>query len=182
MPVLRNPKREAYCLERVKGRTQPDAYIIAGYQAKSQAVAEAAASRLEKDPEILTRIEELRAKVLPALNKMLELKADRAVLDRAWVLERLMKNARIAMGEENVKLTLRKRGSGGDDDTTSTVEITDRDAQAANKALELLGKTNELRLWIEQVESGGAGDFDRMSTEELRAFVYGGEVEAGTKH
>jgi phage terminase small subunit len=175
MPVLKNQKRETYCLERVKGRTQPEAYIIAGYQAKTQQVAEAAASRLERDPEVLNRIEELRAKVLPTLNKMLELKGEKAVLDRAWVLERLMRNARIAMGEETVKLTLRRpssrKGGGEESNATETLEISDRDAQAANKALELLGKTNELRMWVDQVERGSAGDFSRMTDEELRAFL-----------
>jgi len=77
--------------------------------------------------------------VLPTLNKMFELKGEKAVLDRAWVLERLMRNARIAMGEETVKLTLRKPNSrmGGEDgeSATETLEVTDRDAQAANKAL-----------------------------------------------
>ena len=97
------------------------------------------------------------------------------MLDRAWVLERLMRNARIAMGEETVKLTLRKPNSrmGGEDgeSATETLEVTDRDAQAANKALELLGKTNELRMWVDQVEHGSTNEFSRMSEEELRAFI-----------
>ena len=175
MPVLKNQKREAYCLERVKGRAQYEAYVIAGFKAKNRAVVDAAASRLEKDPEVLNRIEELQAKVLPTLNKMFELKGEKAVLDRAWVLERLMRNARIAMGEETVKLTLRKPNSrkGGEDgeSATETLELTDRDAQAANKALELLGKTNELRMWVDQVEHGSANEFERMTDEELRAFI-----------
>src|SRR5262249_40012365 len=146
-----------------------------GFKAKNRAVADAAASRLEKDPEILNRIEELQAKVLPTLNKMLELKAENAVLDGAWVLERVMRNARIAMGEETVKLTLRKpnsrKGSEADASATQTLELSDRDAQAANKALELLGKTAELRMWVDQVEHGSADEFSRMSEEELRAFI-----------
>ena len=86
-----------------------------------------------------------------------------------------MRNARIAMGEETVKLTLRKPNSrkGGEEDAgaTETLELSDRDAQAANKALELLGKTAELRMWVDQVEHGSADEFSRMSEEELRAFI-----------
>jgi hypothetical protein len=41
--------------------------------------------------DVLNRIEELRAKVLPTLNKMAELKGEQAVLDRAWVIENVMK-------------------------------------------------------------------------------------------
>lgn len=175
MPILTNKKREAYCLERVRGRTQTDAYIVAGFQVKSPQVAEAAACRLEKDPEVLNRIEELRAKVLPKLNKMAELKAEQVVLSRAWVIEKLIQNARIALGEVPVRLTLRSTlsqpNNGADQPETVTVEVSDRDAAAANKALELLGKTPELRMWVEQVEHGRAGDFSKMSDEELDAFL-----------
>ena len=44
-------------------------------------------------------------------------------------------------------------------------------------------KRGELRrFYIKQVEQGTAGEFDRMSLEELREFVYGDTAEAGTKH
>jgi hypothetical protein len=39
------------------------------------------------------------------------------------------------------------------------------------RAEELRGQLN--RVYVKQVESGDAGDFSRMSTEELRAYVYG---------
>jgi hypothetical protein len=83
-----------------------------------------------------------------------------------------MRNARIAMGEETVKLTLRKPNSrkGGEDgeSATETLEVTDRDAQAANKAL---GQDEELRMWVDQVEYGSANELERMTDEELRAFI-----------
>ena len=73
-------------------------------------------------------------------------------------------------------MTLRKPNShkGADDNVdsaTETIEVSDRDSQAANKALELLGKTNELRMWVDQVEQGSADEFERMTDEELRAFI-----------
>jgi hypothetical protein len=42
---------------------------------------------------------------------------------------------------------------------------------AAIRAVELRGQLK--RFYVKQVESGDAGDFSRMSTEELRAYVYG---------
>jgi hypothetical protein len=36
--------------------------------------------------------------------------------------------------------------------------------------------------YVKQIETGGAGEFDRMSDEELRAFVYGNEKPAKSKH
>jgi hypothetical protein len=41
----------------------------------------------------------------------------------------------------------------------------------ANKALELLGTTAELRLWVEQIEARGADDLSRMYDEALEAFI-----------
>jgi hypothetical protein len=41
----------------------------------------------------------------------------------------------------------------------------------------------ELRgFYVKQIETGGAGEFDRMTGEELRAFVYGNEKPAKSKH
>jgi hypothetical protein len=44
-------------------------------------------------------------------------------------------------------------------------------ASAAIRAEELRGQLR--RFYVKQVESGDVGDFSRMSTEELRAYVYG---------
>ncbi len=146
MPSLTNVQHERFCQELLKGNTIGGAYIAAGYKAKSNSIASAAGNRLLKNVKISARLEELRGKA-----------ADKAVLDRAWVIDRLMRNARIALGEETV--VVRK----GEDET----EVTLRDAAAANKALELLGKLPELALFIERTEVGKPGDFDRMSDAEL---------------
>jgi hypothetical protein len=50
---------------------------------------------------------------------------------------------------------------------------------AAIRAEELRGQLR--RFYVKQVESGEAGDFSRMSDEELRAYVYG-QDEKTTKH
>lgn len=48
---------------------------------------------------------------------------------------------------------------------------------AAIKANELLGK--ELGMFVERSESGRPGDFERMSTDELRDYVAGGAAGRG---
>ncbi len=88
-----------------------------------------------------------------------------AVLDRAWVLKRLMRNARIAMGEESVQLKMKM----GDADKAVEVEVSDRNGAIANKALELLGKTPELAMFIDRKEIGDPGDFKGKTDEELEA-------------
>jgi len=35
---------------------------------------------------------------------------------------------------------------------------------------------------VKQIATGGVDDFGRMTTEELRAFVYGNEKPAKSKH
>jgi phage terminase small subunit len=67
------------------------------------------------------------AKVALRINELQERATKTAVLDRAWVLERLMRNA--------------DKGAEMDDLT------------ASNKALELLGKTEELQMFIEKSKS-----------------------------
>jgi hypothetical protein len=61
----------------------------------------------------------------------------------------------ITLPKGTVELTLRKvasRTGCKEDGATETIEVTGRDAQAANKALELLGKASKLRLFIDWVE------------------------------
>jgi phage terminase small subunit len=140
MPVLTNAKHERFAQEIVKCSSSRDAYKAAGYNSKSDSVADAAASRLLSDVKIQGRIAELQGRA-----------AEKVALNRSWVLERLMRNARITMGEEKVKITVKPK------DSTETIDldITMRDAGAANRALELLGKTEEAAVFIDRVEHTG---------------------------
>jgi hypothetical protein len=54
-------------------------------------------------------------------------------------------------GEEKITLTFKPRGKGPPVD----VEVTQRDANAANRALELLGKVDEVALFAERIEHSG---------------------------
>src|SRR6185295_5568960 len=68
------------------------------------------AAELLENGKITARIAELRGKA-----------AEKAVLDRAWVLDRLMRNVRIAMGEERIKVAIRPKSAP---DTVVDLEIT----------------------------------------------------------
>lgn len=162
MPILADVRHERFAQEIVKGKTQGEAYIAAGYSAKSLAVASAGATRLLKDAKIGARIQELREKA-----------AEKATLDRAWVLQRLMRNAQIAMGDEFLKLKIKKIDKETGEPVVVEMEVSDRDGSVANKSLELLGKVPEISLFVERIEYGGPGDFDNMTDDELRAFIAG---------
>ena len=61
-----------------------------------------------------------------------------------------MLNARICMGEERVRLTVQRTNKETKQIDVVEIEVTERDAAAANRALELLGKTEELRLFSDR--------------------------------
>jgi hypothetical protein len=147
MPALKNLQHEKFVQELVKGSSQGDAYLSAGYKAKSVAVASAAATRLLNDVKICARLEELKKKA-----------EDKTVLSRSWVLERLMENVHRAMTA--IAVTDREGETTGEYKYEGSV---------ANKALELLGK--EIGMFINKSEIGQPGDFDQMSDEELDQFI-----------
>lgn len=167
MASLSNQRHELFAQAMAKGASGPDAYIAAGYDV-APAVASASASRLLNDVKIQARIKELQ-----------ERGAEKAIktigLTRAWVLDRLMKHADICLGLEKVKVvrvikSRLKDDSGGFTDAVQTVEVevTERDAPAANRALELLGREVEgAPLFVERKEVGRPGDFDNLTDEEL---------------
>jgi phage terminase small subunit len=63
-----NGRHEAYCLLRVAGRNQTDAYLEAGYGCKSRDTARKEASKLERDPKIAARLAVLWAEKFKALH------------------------------------------------------------------------------------------------------------------
>jgi hypothetical protein len=63
-----------------------------------------------------------------------------ATLNRAWVLDRLMRNVEVSLGEKTIKLKVRERDKEAGTVEVKEIEVNDRDPAAANKALELLAR------------------------------------------
>jgi phage terminase small subunit len=95
-----------------------------------------ASSALKARPEVTARIAELEAAA-----------AEAAVLNKAWVLNRLMRNAKVTMGEEKTRISYRPRNG----DEATSVEMFRPNPDAANRALELLGR--EVGLFTEKLET-----------------------------
>jgi phage terminase small subunit len=136
------PKQEAFALAYLETGSAAEAYRRAYNAAGSTArTVEKRAAELMKHGGVTGRIAELQAKAAKA-----------AIIDRAWVLKRLMLNAQIAMGEIQVKQSIAPRkgkdDEAGDDLVRVVVEVYKRDGAVANRALELLGKVPEVNLFI----------------------------------
>lgn len=153
------PKQEAFVRAYLKTGNASEAYRQA-YDATnmSNEAIWVEASQLLSHPKVSLRLKSVQDKA-----------AEKAALSKAWVLERLMRNARIAMGEEPVRMTKTYKDKETGTTVDEVVEVLDPDKAGANRALELLGK--ELGMFVDRTEIGKPGDFEQMSDDELRDFV-----------
>ena len=129
-PML-TARQEAFCRAYIETGSGAEAYRRA-YPRSQKWEAPAvhvAGSKMLANGKVQLRVTELREKA-----------AEKAVLNEAWVLERLMRNVRIAMGEELVTRVASSIDKATGDVRTIEVQESARDAAAANRALELLGK------------------------------------------
>ena len=149
MSVLKNARHEHFAQLVAGGKTPPKAYVLAGY---SKAGSAQSANRLLKDADVAARVEELRASVAePSRERAIE----KAAVDKAWVLSELVENVKIAKAAEPV---LDHEGKPTGEYKTNI--------QAANRALELIGK--ELGMFVDRKEVR-TGELDSLSPEEKRA-------------
>ena len=124
-------RQEAFCRAYIETGCGAEAYRRAYPRSQKweAAAVHVAGSKMLANGKVQLRVTELRERA-----------AEKAVLNEAWVLERLMKNVRIAMGEELVTRVVASIDKATGDVRTAEVQETARDAAAANRALELLGK------------------------------------------
>jgi phage terminase small subunit len=95
MPALPNAQHEKFVQELIRGKSHADAYLAAGYKAKSTAVASAAATRLLKDPAVQKRMSEFQQK---------------AELETALTLDEHMRELKLlremAKGKDDIKAAI----------------------------------------------------------------------------
>jgi len=146
-------KQEAFCLAMLETGSASAAYRKAYSAAKmAETTVHREASVLMDNPKITARIAALRAEA-----------AAKATLTEAWVLDRLMRNVEVSLGDRKVAITYRPKAQDGKEAPPITVEVTERDAHAANRALELLGK--KLGIFTDKHELSGPGG-GPIETEE----------------
>ena len=91
MPALPNPKREAFCQHRIKGKTKDEAYAAAGYKPSRQS-----AHRMSTNADIQVRMMELQEGVSEKFEITIELIARRLEEDRAFAKECKVPSAAVA--------------------------------------------------------------------------------------
>jgi phage terminase small subunit len=152
MPILNNPRHEHFATLIASGLDPTNAYIAVGYSRKS---AHASANRLQRNATVAARLTELKVAVA-------ERTIEKAAVDRAWVISRLMSNVERCRQAEPV---LDRQGN-----PTGHYRF---DSTGANKALELLGR--HLSMFVDRTEHTGAdagpvevqARLERLSMEDL---------------
>jgi phage terminase small subunit len=150
------PKQEAFCLAFLETGNASLSYRRAydvSPDTKANTV-EKRACELLKNGKVAGRVTALRAEA-----------ANKATLSKAWILEHLMRQVRITMGDEKVRLTIKPRGKDGKDSAPVTIEVSQRDPAAANKALELLAR--HLGLFVDKVEHTGKDGSSLIPDERI---------------
>lgn len=101
-----------------------------------------------------------------------------AIVTRRWVLDRLMKNAQMALGEIPTPVSVKNKETG----EFETVEVVAVDIPAANKSLELLGKLDTIGMFVDRQRVTVDNEFEDMTDDELERFVEGDEAPAPAGH
>lgn len=122
MPSLTNARYERFAQALAQGKSADEAYADAGYRPNR-----GNASTLKANQSVQARVAELQERVVKGI-----------ILDRQWVLDKLIENAKEA----------KDRGDGG----------------VVNRALELLGK--ELGMFVDRKEIR-TGPLDEATPDEL---------------
>ena len=99
MPVLKNPKREAFCQARASGKTLDQAYAEAGYKPSRNN-----AARLVMSKEVKARLAELQAKVAEKYEVTVETMAAQFDEDRKNAIKWKQGSAAHAASHSKAKL------------------------------------------------------------------------------
>lgn len=176
---LKNERQEMYARHRAQGMPPAKAAVAAGFAAGSGTY-----SKLEKDPEVLERIEHLKTALEEekAQRRAASAAAAQAVGEavgytRAWVMQQLAENAARATQDGEYKaanealkligdeLGMFEGGSAGEDDTGSVPKTFDMGTLEALKA----GHAS-----LNQKESNEAGEIDPAERAKVAAQIIEG--------
>jgi len=160
MPVLAKHQYEKIALALAGGDSIKNAYIAGGYSYNP-----ANATRTCQRREIVERVAEIKAERAALEARTRVVAAEEAGVDRAWIIRHLKINALGALRGD----PMRDRAGRLMRDETGAQLYHRPDRAAANKALELLGRSEGI--FVDRTEVGGPGDFSRLADDELDAAI-----------
>lgn len=152
MQALKNAKHEHFAQLVSNGETAARAYVMAGY---AESGARQNSARLMTNDDIRARIESLRAAKEQQHAAAVTQVVKEAAIDKAWVMAQLVENVRMAKQAEPVL-----------DQEGNPIGEYRQNINAANKALELLGK--EFGMFVDRKEVR-SGPLDGLPPEDLKA-------------
>ena len=150
--VLPNHRHELYSQELAKGISYDRAYISAGYRPSH-----ANAHTLKNKKDIQARVTFLLSQREKIHAQSTAKAIEKTALTKEWVIENLRENALKCLGRLPINVSLVEG--------EPPIQEFQYHPTGANRALELLGR--ELNMFIERHEVGGAGEFSRMTDDEL---------------
>ena len=151
MPALQNARHERYAQLLAKGWHQGKAYKEAGFKAAYRS----SASNLARKQHIRARVDEILLAHGEAQKQAIAVVERKFELSRQWVIDKLVKNAEISLGERPIQY----RGK---------VEYR-YDGAVAARSLELLGR--EVGLFTEKKQIDITADVKKLSDAELLAQI-----------
>ena len=160
MPVLRMVRQERYAQARARGLTQPKAYVEAGYEDGDPHIVKESARRLEAQPAVRARIDELLEAGHEVAVEREEKRKDLVAFDDAMGKVEILQGLRTVF-ELAIKTSVHvtKEGDLVDGDPVNL--------GAANRALELMGKQEGMFADTKIIKREGDG----MNTAQLRAAI-----------
>jgi hypothetical protein len=129
MPPLKNLRQETFCQEYLKCQHAPTAYKNAGYKCGTANSMNVCASTQLKKTKIKARIMELERPGIELRRKADMKAAEQSIIDRSWVVGRLVQNVDRSMQAEPVL-----------DKTGRPTGVYTYEGGVANRGLELIGK------------------------------------------
>lgn len=137
MPPLKNLRQEMFCQEYVKDHNGMRSYRASGYQSRSENAIAVGAVQILRSIKVKARIMEIEAPAKIAKRRAERAIAEKAIIDRAWVVGRLVENVDRSM--QAVPVLDNKGHRTGEYQYEGGV---------ANRGLELIGK--DLGMFVEK--------------------------------
>jgi hypothetical protein len=129
MPPLKNLRQETFCQEYLKDKNGSRSYKAAGYKCGTPGSIAVGTNQILKNIKVRDRIMELEAPLKRAKQKADLQVAEKAIIDRAWVVGKLVTNVDRSMQAEPVL-----------DKTGRPTGVYTYEGGVANRGLELIGK------------------------------------------